>query len=102
MSLQKRYLKSRPVCKVTFRIEDKDKKDADKVEILGDFNDWTAGSTVMDQLKDGTFKATVELEPDREYAFRYLIDEEIWENDGEADKFVPTEYGDAENSVIVI
>ncbi len=101
MSIQKRYLKSRPVCKVTFRLENSLKAGADKVEILGDFNGWTTGATAMDQLKDGSYKAIIELEPQREYAFRYLIDDEIWENDGEADKYVPTPYGDAENSVIV-
>jgi hypothetical protein len=42
------------------------------------------------------------LEIGREYQFRYLVDDKEWENDMEADKFVPTPYGDSENSVIVV
>jgi hypothetical protein len=31
-----------------------------------------------------------------------LIDETKWENDWHADKYVPTPYGNAENSVVVV
>jgi hypothetical protein len=44
----------------------------------------------------------LELEPGREYQFRYLLDKKIWENESDADKSVPTPYGDSENSVIII
>jgi hypothetical protein len=44
----------------------------------------------------------LDLEPGREYQFRYLLDEKIWGNDSDADKLVSSPYGDSENSVIVI
>ena len=33
---------------------------------------------------------------------QYLLDKKIWENERDADKSIPTPYGDSENSVIVI
>jgi len=102
MAIKKQYLKTRPVCKVTFRMAEPEGYHPGTVDILGDFNEWETGATRMEQLKDGTFKAVVELDPDREYAFRYLMDNRIWGNDDAADKYVPTPYGNEENSVIVV
>ena len=102
MSIKKQYLKSRPVCKVTFRLPKENTTDADRVHIVGDFNDWQRDATPMKELKDGTYKATIEVEPDSEYQFRYLIDGAKWENDSEADRYVPTPYGDADNSVLSV
>jgi len=36
----------------------------------------------------------------REYAFRYRVDGERWENDPGADKYVPNPFG-SDNSVVV-
>lgn len=41
----------------------------------------------MTRLKSGAWKATLDLPVDRTYAFRYLIEGQIWENDGEADGY---------------
>jgi hypothetical protein len=54
----------------------------------------------MKKLKSGAFTTTLDLEPGREYQFRYLLDEKIWGNERDADKSVPTPYGDSENSII--
>jgi 1,4-alpha-glucan branching enzyme len=102
MSIQKKYLKTKPVCKVTFRVSADVVPNARKVNLVGDFNQWDVGATPMTQLKNGSFKACLNLEIGREYQFRYLVDDKEWENDMEADKFVPTPYGDSENSVIVV
>ena len=56
----------------------------------------------MKSTKEGKFSTTVDLESGKEYQFRYLIDETRWVNDSEADKFVPTIYGDSDNSVVVV
>jgi len=102
MSIRKQYLKSKPLCKATSRIPEEMGSSAESAHIVGDFNNWTFFSTPMEKLKSGAFKTTLELEPGREYQFRYLLDKEIWENESDADKSVPTPYGDSENSVIVI
>jgi hypothetical protein len=55
----------------------------------------------MKRLKNGSFAATVVLRPNHEYQFRYLLDGLQWENDWQADKYLPNRYG-SENSVVVV
>ena len=100
MSIRKQYLKSKPVCKVTFRISEEVGKSAGTAYVVGEFNNWDISSTPMKKLKKGAFTATIDLEKGREYQFRYLLDNTTWQNDLDADKFVPTPFGDSENSVI--
>ena len=102
MSIRKQYLISKPVCKATFRIPEEMGKSARAAHIVGEFNDWDFFSTPMRKLKSGAFTTTLDLEVGREYQFRYLLDSKIWENEIDADKSIPTPYGDSENSVIVI
>jgi 1,4-alpha-glucan branching enzyme len=102
MSLKKQYLKSAPVCKVTFRLPPAAAGSASKVTIVGDFNGWDRYAIPMKKQKDGTFSVTLKLEPNHEYQYRYLIDESTWENDWAADKYVPSPFGNAENSVVVV
>ena len=45
------------------------------------------------------FTATVELPAGKEYEYRFLIDNQTWENDWDAEKYNPTPYG-VENSVV--
>ena len=97
--IKKQFLKSKPVCKATFTFPTDAAPEAKTVEILGDFNNWKDG-VKMKKQKNGIFKAIVNLETGKEYQFRYLINGETWENDGEADKYVATPYG-TENSVVV-
>ena len=102
MSIRKQYLKSKPVCKVTFRLPGEAAASAESANIVGEFNDWNIYATPMKRLKNGSFVVTLDLESNREYQFRYLLDDEIWENDGEADKYVSHPYGDGENSVVAL
>ncbi len=102
LGIKKKYLKSGSLCKVTFRLPKEAAPQAQNVTIVGDFNYWNANETIMKRLKDGSFTVTMDLERDREYQFRYLIDNARWENDWNADKYIPTSYGDSENSVVVV
>jgi hypothetical protein len=56
----------------------------------------------MKRLKSGDFTITIDLNINKEYQYRYLIDEMIWENDWQADKYVSSPYGDCDNSVVVV
>jgi hypothetical protein len=56
----------------------------------------------MQRLKSGEFKGVVALAPGRDYQFRYLIDQTVWENDWQADRYVKSDYGDCENSVVTV
>jgi 1,4-alpha-glucan branching enzyme len=100
--MKKQYLKTKPVCKVTFRLQKEMAKSANTVNIVGDFNNWDIYATPMKKSKNGAFTVTLDLGLDTEYQFRYLIDETKWENDWNADKYVPTPYGNAENSVVIV
>ena len=55
----------------------------------------------MKRLKNGTFTATLSLEPNKEYHFRYLVDGQHWANDWSADKYVPNAHG-SDDSVVVV
>ena len=102
MSLKKQYLKTRDRCKVTFRLPKAAAGNASVVHVVGDFNNWSTVETPMTQLKSGEFKVIVELAPGREYQFRYLLDQTAWENDWAADRYVKSEFGNCDNSVVVL
>lgn len=103
MSIKKQYLKSKPVCKVTLSLQNEELNTADRVAVLGEFNNWDSQQEIlMKKLKDGTFKTTIDLEVGHEYQFRYLVDGKKWVNEADADKYVPTGVGVEDNSVVVV
>jgi hypothetical protein len=60
--------------------------------LLGDFNQWTPSD--MQPSEDGSgFEISLELSANQTYRFRYLLDGDRWENDWQADSYVPNEYG---------
>jgi 1,4-alpha-glucan branching enzyme len=97
--IKRHYLKSKALCKVTFKLPKEAVQGAETVTIVGDFNNWNVTQTPMNKLKNGSFTLTLELPCNREFNFRYLVDANRWENDWFADKYVPNDLGD-ENSVI--
>ena len=99
--ISKKWLKTRPVCKVTFKLPKKEVKSVKKVNIVGEFNQWDLHATPMKKLKDGSFSVTVDLEQGKEHQFRYLLNDTEWKSDPTADKSVPSPYGDSEISVII-
>ena len=100
--IKKQYLKTKRMCKVTFILPNTIAGNADSVCIVGDFNNWNNTANPMKKNKIKGFTATLELEPDREYQFRYLINGSKWENDPNADKYVQSPFEDSENSVVSI
>ena len=55
----------------------------------------------MKKLKDGSFSATASLESGGTYRFRYLVDGERWENDWEADEYLPNDFG-SDDSIVKV
>jgi len=102
MSVKKQYFKTKPLCKVTFRLSKEMAKSAETAHVVGEFNDWDVGATPMKKLKNGGFTAIIDLKPGSEYQFRYLLDTTIWENDPGADKQVPSPYRGVKNSVVIV
>lgn len=83
--------------RVTFEVPSE--IEADAVSLVGDFNDWNPDETKLEERADGRFSTTLSLEPDSEYRYRYLLDGERWENDWDADDYVPNDYG-SEDSLL--
>ncbi|MGI5940272.1 MAG: isoamylase early set domain-containing protein [Thermoleophilia bacterium] len=97
--ITKRYLKTRPVCKVTFRLPKEAAPHAQSVCIMGEFNDWSLDATPMKRRADGQFSVTIDLPTGRSYRFRYVIDGSTFENDWAADRYEQNPYGE-EDSVV--
>lgn len=102
MSIKKKFIKGNSVCKITFEVPKEIGKTAKSIHVVGDFNNWDTSASPMKSTKEGKYSTTIDLESGKEYQFRYLIDETRWENDKDADKYVPTGYGDSDNSVVVV
>ena len=103
MSIKKQYLKSKPVCKVTFSLTKEEASEVEKVQLLGDFNGWNVDEAIdLKKFKNGSFKTTIDLETEKEYQFKYLMDGVKWENDGEADKYVDNGITADENFVVAL
>lgn len=102
MSIKKKYLNDyyNRKCRVIFILPKRIGKNAKKAHVVGEFNNWSYLATPMKKLKNGTFVVTIELPIGREYQFRYLLDNQVWINDLDADRFVPTPFGDSENCVL--
>ncbi len=94
MAITKQYLKTKPICKVTFTVP---AEEAEEVKVTGTFNDWTG--TPLKKLKNGNFKGTIDMEKDSSYEFRYLVDGN-WINDDQADAYAWNEFASAENGVL--
>ena len=101
MGIEKKYFKNKPVCKATFTLCKEAAGDATSVYVVGDFNNWDSLATPMKKQKSGAFKATVDIETGREHQYRFLVDGTRWVNDWNADKYVPSPFGDCENCVVV-
>ena len=99
MSIKKQFLKSKPVCKVSFRVSKELANGATKVNIAGEFNHWSETSDEMNALKDGSFSLSLDLETGCTYQFRYLLDGSTWINDDAADYYQDSGFN-SQNSVI--
>ncbi|PYM30789.1 MAG: chromosome partitioning protein ParA [Candidatus Rokuibacteriota bacterium] len=72
--------------------------DAERVQLAGDFNNWTLDGNDMEAM-DGVWKKVVKLPPGR-YRYRYVVDGR-WQNDPLNTTVEPSPYG-GEDSVLVM
>ncbi|WP_298116030.1 isoamylase early set domain-containing protein [Flavobacterium sp.] len=98
MSIKKQFIKTKPVCKVTFSVE---AKEAQTAAVVGDFNNWNATEGELSKLKNGTFKGAFDLPKDNSFEFKYIVDGS-YVNEPEADSYRWNEYANAENSVLEV
>jgi len=88
---------SKGTARVTFSLPAQ--VNAGRAVICGEFNDWSTTSHPLRHYKDGHFAVTIDLDRNREYRYRFLLDGERWENDWAADGYVPNTYG-SDDSVV--
>jgi 1,4-alpha-glucan branching enzyme len=98
----KKYLKTKNVCRVRFKLQKEVIGPAEKVNLVGGFNNWDESAGAMKKLKNGDFSAVLDLELERSYQFRYLVDDTRWINDEKADIYLPSPFHGEDNSVITI
>lgn len=98
MSIKKQFVKTKPVCKVTFVIEAKEARSA---AVVGDFNNWNIEQGNLVKLKNGNFKGALSLDKNASYEFKYVVDGE-YRNEPEADSYRWNDYAGSENSVIMV
>jgi chromosome partitioning protein len=72
--------------------------DAERVQLAGDFNDWTLDGNEMEPM-GGVWKKMVKLPPGR-YRYRYVVDGR-WQNDPLNAAIEPSPYG-GDDSVLVM
>ena len=101
MSMVKKYLKTKSICKVRFKVEKEVSANTKTVHLVGDFNDWSVEATPMTKYKNGSYATEIALNTNKEYQFKYLINGENWINDLNSDKFLANEF-QGENSVVVV
>ena len=95
--VQKTYFKTKDYCKVKFIVNF---DNAQTAEVLGLNDNWNSAVT-MSKKKDGSFACEVQLPKNTEHQFKYLVNDNIWLDEPEADKQYPNIFGGS-NSVIVL
>ncbi len=87
--------------KINFQLAAEIAGEATGAILLGDFNNWDANNgPVLKKQKDGSFKASVELEGGQAYQYRYLLNDGRWVNDANADGYVFDANHQVENCLV--
>lgn len=81
--------------KVTFELA---RPEARSVQLAGDFNGWSE-RVPMERLADGRWRASLELDANHTYEYRYLVNDDQWLNEPNADGYTPNPFG-SENCVL--
>jgi 1,4-alpha-glucan branching enzyme len=64
---------------------------AENVLVVGDFTDWDHNPIALKKQKDGTWKATIPLDPG-EHEYRFLVDGR-WQDDSQCSARKPNGFG---------
>ncbi|MCB0085645.1 MAG: isoamylase early set domain-containing protein [Caldilineaceae bacterium] len=87
--LKKQNMNKEKKVKVTFVVAG----NTDNVSVVGDFNQWDPSADPLKKRSNGTRSASVVLEPNQRYAFRYYKECGEWFNDEAADEYVVNDHG---------
>ena len=89
--LEKERLENGTV-RVTFRVSHH--VWADSIALVGEFNGWDTHSHPLHRTRDdGEWHISLDLQTDRAYRFRYLVDGSEWMDDDHADGTIANPFG---------
>ena len=100
MSLKKSYVKSKKAYKVTFEIPAENNPENKEVRLLGSFNNWSWEDAPTLKKEGGKYTVQHVLPEGKQYEYRYFVDHDYWLNDGKADAYCDSGYGDVENCIL--
>ena len=100
MSLSKSFSADGKKCTVTFNVNVNAAAGAEKVYLVGEFNSWNETAAPMKKMPDGSFSLKKQLETNKKYQFRYLLDGKTWINDWKADEYIRSELANDDNSCV--
>lgn len=98
MAITKKFLKTKPLCKVTFAIS---APEANEITLVGDFNEWNTVANPLKKLKNGTFKTILDLDVKKSYQYRYIVDGS-YVNDDEAEALIFNDFANTENCIVTL
>ncbi|MFB9135766.1 isoamylase early set domain-containing protein [Vibrio sp. AK197] len=88
--INKRFFKTKDEVEVTFELPE-EQVDSSAV-LVADFSDWQP-IAMRRTGKGKTFRFKTRLPKDSQFEFRYLIDDQRWVNDPQADLYRPNGFG---------
>jgi len=89
--------------KITFTLPAEALGNATEALLLGDFNNWNSDKGIpLSVQPNGSFAASVDLEPGKSYQYRFLLNNGTWVNDWAAQQYVQDAVFGVENSLITV
>jgi hypothetical protein len=89
--------------KIAFTLPAEALEGASEAILLGDFNNWNPeNAPKLEKQPDGSFKAFAHLEEGHTYHYRFLLDNERWVNDYNAESYVAIPGLYVDNCVITV
>jgi 1,4-alpha-glucan branching enzyme len=73
---------------------------AERINLVGDFNDWDRESLPLQLGRNENWRVELELDEGTEYRFRYLMDGDYWGYDWHADKHLTGADGSCDSVIV--
>ena len=70
----KKHLKTKPACRVRFKLAEEEANSSKKANILVEFNKWDIDESSKKKKIYGAFTATIDFEKGKEPQLSYLLD----------------------------
>ena len=92
--LKKKFFKTKTECEVVFELSS---EGAQRVELVCEVNEWEP--VEMKKNRRGAFRTRLRFPRERQFQFRYLVDQNVWVTDEDADGYQLNQFG-SKNSIL--